>query len=104
MPAHMMLNHGEACWPNLTNLPRHRHMLITCCPSGGLTGVVDNAPHVAGRISAASAHYITATLIVAGNRQAPFPTATLPISAFKSLSICGLWYFQAYVQSFILES
>jgi hypothetical protein len=79
-------------------------MLITCCPSGGLTGVVLNAPQVAGRISAASMHYITATLIVAGNRQAPFPTVNPTTPAFKSLDMCGLWYFQAYAQSFILES
>ena len=102
MPAHTMLNHGEECWPNLTNLPRHRHMLITCCPSGGLTGVLNAAP-VAGRISAACVHYITAKLIVAGNRLAPFPTANPTFPAFKSLSICGLWYFQAYAQSFILD-
>ena len=99
-----MPNRGQACWPNLTNLPRHQHMLMTCCPSGGLTGVVLNAAHIAGRKSAASAHYMTATLIVAGNRQAPFPTANPTFPAFKSLSICGLWYFQAYAQSFILES
>ncbi len=98
-----MLNHGEAYWPNLTNLPRHQHVLMTCCQSGGLTAVVLNAPHVAGRISAASAHYITATLIVAGNRLAPFPTAYPIFTAFKSLSICGLWYFQACAQSFILD-
>ena len=104
MAAHKMLNHGGACWPKLTNLPRHQHMFMTCRPSGGLTGVVLNAPHIAGRISAASVHYITATLIVAGNRQTPFPTANPTFPAFKSLSMCGLWYFQAYAQSFILES
>ena len=103
MPAHTMLNHGEACWPKLTNHPRQQNMLITCCPSGGLTAVVLNAPPVAGRISAASMHYITATLIVAGNRQAPFPTANPTIPAFKSLDMCGLWYFQACAQNFILE-